>query len=78
MTYTSQVPWITSITVNTTTLPSQLTLTVDPTLRSTGFEQAGLVLIGPSYDASNPIAVRSYPINMVCSNWGTWMPVLGK
>ena len=78
VTYTSQVPWITSITVNTTTLPSQLTLTVDPTLRSTGFEQAGLVLIGPSYDANNPIAVRSYPINMVCSNWGAWMPVLGK
>jgi hypothetical protein len=78
LTYTSQVPWITSITVNTTTLPSQLTLTVDPTLRTKGFEQAGLVLIGPSYDVSNPIAVRSYPINMVCSNWGTWMPVLGK
>ena len=78
LTYTSQVPWITSITVNTTTLPSQLTLTVDPTLRTKGLEQAGLVLIGPSYDASNPIAVRSYPINMVCSSWGAWMPVLGK
>lgn len=78
LTYTSQVPWITSVAVNTTTLPSQLTLTIDPALRTTGFEQAGLVLIGPSYDASNPIAVRSYPINMVCSNWGTWMPVLGK
>ncbi len=34
LTYTSQVPWITSVTVNTTTLPSQLTLTVDPTLRT--------------------------------------------
>ena len=33
LTYTSQVPWITSVTVNTTTLPSQLTLTIDPTLR---------------------------------------------
>lgn len=78
VTYTSQVPWITSVTVNTTTLPSQLTLTVDPTLRTQSFEQAGLVLIGPSYDTSNPIAVRSYPINMVCSDWGAWMPVLGK
>ena len=78
VTYTSQVPWITSITVNTTTLPSQLTLTLDPTLRSSSIEQAGLVLIGPSYDVSNPIAVRSYPITMVCSDWGAWMPILRK
>jgi hypothetical protein len=76
--YTSQVPWITSVSVNTTTLPSQLTLTLDPALRSKSVEQAGLVLIGPSYDPSNPIAARSYPITMVCTNTGAWLPVMGK
>jgi hypothetical protein len=78
VTYTSQVPWITSVSVNTTTLPSQLTLTVDPTLRTKSFEQAGLVLIGPSYDPSNPIAARSYPITMVCSDSGSWLPIMRK
>jgi hypothetical protein len=76
--YTSQVPWITSISVNTTTLPSQLTLTMDPAQRTKSFELAGLVLIGPSYDPSNPIAVRSYPISMVCSDNGAWLPIMGK
>lgn len=78
LTYTSPVPWITSVNVNTTTLPAVLTLTVDPALRTDSFEQAGLVLIGPSYDPSNPIAVRSYPINMVCSDSGAWMPIMRK
>ena len=41
LTYTSQVPWITSVTVNTTTLPSQLTLTIDPTLRGKGLRAGG-------------------------------------
>ena len=78
LTFTSQVPWITAISVNTTTLPAQLTLEVNPTLRTKSFEQAGLVLIGPSYDSSNPIAARSYPITMVCSDSGTWLPIMRK
>ncbi len=78
LTYPSQVPWITSISVNTTTLPSQLTLTIDPTQRNRPFERAGLVLIGPSYDPNNPIAARSYPINLVCTDWGAWLPIMRK
>jgi hypothetical protein len=77
-TYPSKVPWITAISVNTKTLPAQLTLTVDPTLGKTSFEQAGLVLIGPSSDVSNPIAARSYPIVMVCSDTGTFLPIMRK
>lgn len=78
VTYTSQVPWVTAISVSTTTLPAQLTLTVDPALRTSNFDVAGLVLIGPSYDPTNPIAARSYPIALVCSNVGAWMPILRK
>ncbi len=78
LTYPSQVPWITSIRVTTTTLPTELTLTVDPALRSKPFEQAGLVLIGPSNNPSNPIAVRSYSVVMVCSDFASWLPVLKK
>jgi hypothetical protein len=75
LTYTSQVPWITAISVNTTTLPAQLTLEVSPTLRTQPIEVAGLVLIGPSYDPANPIAARSYPITLVCSDNATWLPL---
>jgi hypothetical protein len=78
VTYPSQVPWITAISVNSTVLPAQLTLTVDPSKRGTSFEQAGLVLIGPSYDVSNPIAARSYPIVMVCSDSGSFLPIMRK
>jgi hypothetical protein len=78
LTFPSQVPWITSISVTTTTLPSQLTLTIDPTLRSRPSERAGLVLIGPSYDPNNPIAARSYPINLICTDWGAWLPIMRK
>ena len=78
VTYTSQVPWITAVSVNTTTLPSVLSITVDPTLRTKAFEVAGLVLIGPSYDIANPIAARSYPITMVCSDYGLWLPITRK
>jgi hypothetical protein len=78
VTYPSQVPWITSISVTTTTLPSELTLTIDPSQRTRPFERAGLVLIGPSYDPTNPIAARSYPINLVCTDWGVWFPTMRK
>jgi hypothetical protein len=36
------------------------------------------VLIGPSYDAGNPIAARSYPIRMICTDYAAWMPTLSK
>jgi hypothetical protein len=75
VTYTSQVPWITSISVNTTTLPAQLSLVVDPTLRTQPIEIAGLVLIGPSYDPTNPIAARSYPISLICTDNAAWLPL---
>jgi hypothetical protein len=78
VTYTSRVPWITAISVNTTTLPAQLTLEVSPTLRTQPIEMAGLVLIGPSYDVVNPIAARSYPIGLVCTDQAAWLPLLRK
>ena len=78
ITYSSSVPWITAISVSTTTLPAQLTVEVSPTLRTQPFEIASLVLIGPSYDAGNPIAARSYPIRMICTDYAAWLPTLGK
>ena len=55
--YPSDAPWITSVTVPTTTLPTTMTLIIDPSRRTTDFDFAGLVLVGPS--ATRPIRLSS-------------------
>jgi hypothetical protein len=78
ITFTSHVSWVTSISADRLTLPAQLTLTIDPAQRSGAFQVAGLILVGPSYDVANPIAARSYPVTLVCTDFGTWMPIMRK
>lgn len=76
--FPSQVPWVTSVTVPTTTLTTVMTLVISPTLRTKNIEVAGLVLFGPSTDPNVPFVVRNYPIGLTCANAAVWMPIAGK
>jgi len=77
ITYASDVPWITSISVPTTTLPTVMTLIISPTLPAT-ITTASLLLFAPSSLPNTSIEVRSYPIAFTCTDWASWMPVAGK
>jgi hypothetical protein len=76
--FPSQVPWVTSVTVPTTTLPTVMTLVISPTLRTKNIDVAGLVLFGPSTDPNVPFVVRNYPIGLTCADAAAWMPIAGK
>ncbi len=74
ITYTSTAPWITSVQALTDTLPTTLTLTVSPTLRTGDFQVAQLSLDyeTPSGGGEN----SSHYIRLLCATTELWLPVI--
>jgi hypothetical protein len=78
ITWPTQASWITAVTSITDTLPTTMTLTISPTLRSTDFAQAKLLLL--TKDPSNPSQglVKLHDIDLICASGANWMPIVGK
>ena len=78
ITWPTQASWITSVTSITDTMPTTLTLTISPTLRTADLTQAKLLLL--TKDPSNPSQglVKLHDIDLVCATSANWMPMVGK
>ena len=78
ITWPTQAAWITAVTSISNTMPTTLTLTISPTLRTNDLTQAKLLLL--TKDPSNPSQglVKFHDINLVCASNATWMPLVGK
>ncbi len=70
----SNVSWITSATSPTTTVPSAVTLTVDPSQRAASFEQAYLQII--ANDQQNPAITRNFPVTLLCASYQLHLPII--
>lgn len=69
ITWTNNVDWITQATAVTNTVPSTVTLAVDPTVLGAEFdvEQAVMVLVADTRAGSPPENVKIVPIMMMCA-----------
>ena len=74
--WSSNVPWITSATSLTTTVPAAVTLTIDPTRRTNSFEQAYLQIIAT--DQQNPTISRNFPITLLCASYQLHAPIIAR
>ncbi len=74
----SEVPWITEASSPTSTVPSSVSLTVDPTALGTDFdrEHAVLVLVADTRAGSPPDNVAILPIMMMCAEGRVLAPTL--
>ena len=78
MTWPTQAAWVTSVTSITDTMPTTLTVTISPTLRTADLTQAKLLLL--TKDPSNPSQglVKLHDIDLVCATGANWMPMVSK
>ena len=74
----SQTPWVTAVTSAFDTVPTSLTLTISPTLRTKEIEQTSLFLRGT--DPLNPsdFVYSNQTIRLVCPSRGVWLPVIER
>jgi hypothetical protein len=74
----SQTPWVTAATSAFDTVPTALTLTISPTLRTQDIEQTSLFLRGT--DPLNPsdFVFSNQTIRLVCASQGVWLPVIDR
>ena len=76
--WTSEVPWVTAVSSLTNTLPTTLTLTVSPTLRTADFQQAILLL-----QSTDPVNVgqriySTHDVFLACASRPVWLPIIGR
>jgi hypothetical protein len=76
ITYTSRAPWITAVEALTDTIPTTLTLTVSPTLRTADLQLAQLVLRYETLDGG--IENSSHNIRLWCTASELWLPKVDK
>jgi hypothetical protein len=74
----SQTPWVTAVTSAFDKVPTSLTLTISPTLRTKEVEQTSLFLRGT--DPLNPsdFVFSNQTIRLVCASQGVWLPVIER
>jgi len=75
-TWGSNVPWIPSATSPVATLPTAVTLTIDPTQRTASFEQAYLQIT--ANDQQNPAITRNFPITLLCAAYQLHLPIVAR
>ena len=76
--WTSEVPWVSAVSSLTNTLPTTLTLTISPTLRTADFQQAILLL-----QSTDPINVgqriySAHDVLLACAARPVWLPIIGR
>jgi hypothetical protein len=74
----SDTPWVSAVSSVTDTIPSDITMTISPTLRTEDFEITTLLL--RSTDPQNPAQpiFSVHPIRLACASNATWMPVIAR
>jgi hypothetical protein len=78
VTWPSSVPWITAVSSVTNTVPTALTVEVDPTQRTQDWEQAALVLLATSYSEENDIIAQPYWLTLNCASNASFLPLVNR
>jgi hypothetical protein len=76
--WTSEVPWVSAVSSLTNILPTTLTLTISPTLRTADFDRATLLL-----QSIDPVDVgqqiySAHDINLACASKPVWLPIVNR
>lgn len=74
----TSVPWITAVSSVTNTVPTAMTLDVDPALRASNFERAALILLASSYEEENDLIAQPYWITLNCATEAAWLPLISR
>ena len=74
----SSVPWITAVSSVTNTVPTAMTITVDPAQRTQDFQQAVLVLLASSYADDNDLVAQPYWVTLNCASSASWLPLINR
>jgi len=76
--WSSEVPWVTAVSSITNTLPTTLTLTISPTLRTSDFAQAILLLQSTDPVVTTQRIYSAHDIFLACSSRAMWMPIIHR
>ena len=74
----SSVPWITAVSSVTNTVPTNMTIAVDPAQRTSNFERAALVLLATSYAEDGDLIAQPYWISLNCATEASWLPLINR
>jgi hypothetical protein len=74
----SDTPWVSGASSLSDSLPTTLTLTISPTLRTTDFAQTTLLL--QSTDPVNPAQpiFNTHTVMLACASDASWLPIVGR
>ena len=78
ITWPTSVPWITAVSSVTNTVPTAMTINIDPNLRTNDFERAALVLLAASYADDSDLVAQPYWITLNCANNAAWLPLINR
>lgn len=77
-TWPSNTPWVVSASSPNNIVPTTVSLTISPTLRTTDFAQTVLLLVGNDpRNPSGPVASLSL-IQLACASQASWLPVIAR
>lgn len=76
--WTSEVPWVSAVASITNTLPTTLTLTISPTLRTTDFDQAILLLQSVDPVSAGQQIYSIHDIFLACASQATSLPIVAR
>ncbi len=76
--WTSEVPWVSAISSLSNTLPTTLTLTISPTLRTTDFAQAILLLQSVDPVTSGQQIYSIHDIFLACASQSVSLPIVAR
>ncbi|MFO7634652.1 MAG: VCBS repeat-containing protein [Caldilinea sp.] len=74
----SETPWVTAVSSPVDTLPTTISLTISPTLRTADFAETTLLL--RSTDPQNPASpiFSLHPVRLACASQASWMPLIAR
>ena len=78
VTWPTDVPWITAVSSVTNTVPTAMTIDVDPAQRTSNFERAALVLLASSYAEDSDLVAQPYWITLNCTDNAAWLPLVNR
>ncbi|MBP8293256.1 MAG: hypothetical protein KAX65_10810, partial [Caldilineaceae bacterium] len=60
------------------TVPTAMTIDVDPAQRTSNFERAALVLLASSYAEDSDLVAQPYWITLNCTDNAAWLPLVNR
>jgi len=77
-TWQSDTPWVSAVWSNSNSVPTQISLTISPTLRTTDFSQTILMLAGNNPLNPGQTIAGSTPVRLACASQASWLPVIAR